>query len=163
MEILRRAPCRPLRWLLAGLMAVCLPLQGLAVGMGSVRAPAHFHTEEPAHGHRHADDDHAHGAPHGPPHEPPHGPPHEHARGQAHAAVGHHSHDFDDEGVVYLAAPQDGEAGSVATAKPLPAGLEAAGPVAGVPALPRAAAAPPRASPAAFRSRSVAPPEHPPR
>lgn len=164
METPSRAPRRPWPLRLAWVLAACLPLQGLAVGMGSVTAPAHFHVDEPvpAHGHGHGyDDEDDHGHPH--PHPHPHAHAHAHAHDEPHAAVGHHAHDVDDGSVVYLAASQDGEAGGAATPKNPPAGLEALGLAVQVPALSRAAPERPQAGAAGFRSRVVAPLEQPPR
>lgn len=148
MKILPCAPRRLLRLLLAWLLAACLPLQGLAVGIGSVTAPAHFHVDE---------DDHEHPHPHPPAHA------HANAHDEPHAAVGHHPHGFDAGGIVYLAASQDGDAGGAATLKNPPAGLAAVGLALRVPAVPRAAPERPRAGAVGFRSRVVAPLEQPPR
>lgn len=139
----RRRPL--LQWLTVALLAAALPLQGLAVGMASVSAPAHFHLDHGDEGERldvHFGDD-----------EP----------AQSHAVVGHHGHDLGDDSVVYVAAAQDGEAGGGSVLKNPPTGLEATGLAACVPALPRAVPERPLASCADFLSRVVAPLEHPPR
>ncbi|WP_295642714.1 hypothetical protein [uncultured Methylibium sp.] len=136
----RRRPL--LQWLAVALLAAALPLQGLAVGMASVSAPAHFHVDDGDRLDVYFGDD-----------EPAH----------PHAAVGHHGHELGDPGVVYVAASQDGDAGGGSVLKNPPTGLEATGLAAGVPALPHAVPERPLASCAGFLSRVVAPLEHPPR
>lgn len=160
------APKRPARRtlrqrLLAGLLALALPLQGLAAGVGSVAAPAHFHVgQAAASGDTHEldhwlglDDDG---------HEPAHAHAHAHAAGEAHAGIGHHRHEPGSGGVVYVAA-SDGDAGSTPAAQPLPAWLGATPWEARVPALGDPAGPPARAGATRFCTRAVAPPEHPPR
>lgn len=137
-----------LQWLAVALLAAALPLQGLAVGMASVSAPAHFHVDpgDPGDDGERLDvyfgDD-----------EP--APPH--------AAIGHHGHELGADGVVYVAASQDGDAGGGSVLKNPPTGLEATALAACVPALPRVVPERPLASSAGFPSRVVAPLEHPPR
>lgn len=137
---------RPLlQWLAVALLAAALPLQGLAVGMASVSAPAHFHLDHGDEGERldvyFGDDEPA----------------------QLHVAVGHHGHELGDDSVVHVAAAQDGEPGGGSVLKSPPTGLEATGLTACLPALPRAVPERPLASSAGFLSRVVAPLEHPPR
>ncbi len=139
----RRRPL--LQWLTVALLAAALSLQGLAVGMASFSAPAHFHLDHGDEGERldvHFGDDEL-------------APPH--------AAIGHHGHELGADGVVYVAASQDGDAGGGSVLKNPPTGLEATGLAACVPALPRVVPERPRASCAGFPSRVVAPLEHPPR
>jgi hypothetical protein len=137
-----------IRSILALLLAVTLPLQGLAFVVQSVATPGHFHPSGLAEG---LDHDHAQS----------HGHTHKHTHAHALGSAAPHAHALDDDDVVYVIGDNDphGTAGFK-----LP-------PLDGVPraALPLPAAAPGRVVPVAaastgpLRSRTVEPPRRPPR
>jgi hypothetical protein len=80
--------CPPIRSILALLLAMLLPLQGLAFAVQNVAAPSHFHPAALAAAQTHA---HAHA----------------HGHGHEHGPAAPHAHALDDDDVVYVIGDHD--------------------------------------------------------
>ena len=148
-----------LRALPALLVALALPLQGLAVAIDRMGGVAHVHlllsaehaaAHGVAHDHDH-DHDHEHGHDDGGPH------------GHAGHAPAHHAHAADEPGVIHLESSAHAPAAEAAAAKRLALDLDPAPRAEPVEAADRGGGRSVRAGPVRFGSRSEPPPEHPPR
>lgn len=98
----------PLSRAIACLLLVCLPLQALAIASVRASAPAHVHLPMVAHAH----DDHAHGDDGDDDGDGDLAHQHEHHHD---GAVGHHAHDVQLPGVVYLEDSDDKRSADAAT------------------------------------------------
>lgn len=145
-----------IRSILAMLLAVMLPLQGLAFVVQNVAAPGHFHPSaltagaDRGHGHAH---DSLHGHEHG--HEQGHA--HEHG----HIPAAPHAHALDDDDVVYVIGEHDPQR-SAGFKLPPQDGVARAASLPLVTA-PREAGPRVAASTGPLRSRTVEPLRRPPR
>lgn len=142
-----------LRALPALLVALALPLQGLAVAIDRMGGVAHVHLLLSA---EHAA---AHGADHG--HE--HGHDERGPHGHAEHAPAHHAHAPDEPGVIHLESPAHAPAAEAASAKRLALDLDPAPRAEPIDSAGHGGGPSSRAGPVRFGSRSEPPPEHPPR